>query len=77
MLNMCANNYLGLAEHPEIVMPPHTRASIAGDMAFRPCASSAERRPYTKQLEAKISEFLGMEDTILYTSCFDANGGSI
>jgi glycine C-acetyltransferase len=74
VLNMCANNYLGLAEHPEIVAAAHKGLDRWGyglsSVRFI-CGTQAVH----KQLEAKISEFLGMEDTILYTSCFDANGG--
>jgi glycine C-acetyltransferase len=74
VLNMCANNYLGLAEHPEIVAAAHAGLDRWGyglsSVRFI-CGTQAVH----KQLEAKISEFLGMEDTILYTSCFDANGG--
>ena len=51
------------------------RRSTAGATAWPACASSAARRSVHKQLEAKLSEFLGTEDTILYSSCFDANGG--
>ncbi len=74
VLNMCANNYLGLAEHPEIVAAAHEGLDRWGyglaSVRFI-CGTQAVH----KQLEAKISEFLEMEDTILYTSCFDANGG--
>jgi glycine C-acetyltransferase len=74
VLNMCANNYLGLAEHPAIVQAAHEGLDRWGyglsSVRFI-CGTQAIH----KQLEAKISEFLGTEDTILYTSCFDANGG--
>ncbi len=74
VLNMCANNYLGLAEHPEVVAAAHAGLDRWGyglsSVRFI-CGTQAIH----KQLEAKISEFLEMEDTILYTSCFDANGG--
>jgi glycine C-acetyltransferase len=74
VLNLCANNYLGLAEHPEIVKAAHEGLNRWGyglaSVRFI-CGTQAIH----KELEAKITEFLGTEDTILYTSCFDANGG--
>ncbi|MEZ5300511.1 MAG: aminotransferase class I/II-fold pyridoxal phosphate-dependent enzyme [Verrucomicrobiales bacterium] len=74
VINMCANNYLGLANHPEVEAA--ARESLArwgyGLASVRfICGTQSLHR----QLEEAISEFLGMEDTILYTSCFDANGG--
>ncbi|MFN6963989.1 MAG: glycine C-acetyltransferase [Pyrinomonadaceae bacterium] len=74
VLNMCANNYLGLSDHPAIVEAAHKGLDEWGyglsSVRFI-CGTQAIH----KQLERKISEFLGTEDTILYTSCFDANGG--
>ncbi len=74
VLNMCANNYLGLSDHPAIVAAAHKALDDWGyglsSVRFI-CGTQAIH----KELEAKISTFLGMEDTILYTSCFDANGG--
>jgi glycine C-acetyltransferase len=74
MLNMCANNYLGLSDHPAIVEAAHKALDEWGyglsSVRFI-CGTQAIH----KELERKISEFLGTEDTILYTSCFDANGG--
>ena len=74
VLNMCANNYLGLADHPEIVA-----AAKAGLERWGFGLSSVRficgTQEIHRELERKISEFLGTEDTILYTSCFDANGG--
>ncbi len=74
VLNMCANNYLGLAEHPEVIAAAHAGLDRWGyglaSVRFI-CGTQAIH----KELEAKISEFLGTDDTILYTSCFDANGG--
>jgi glycine C-acetyltransferase len=74
VLNMCANNYLGLAQHPEVVEAAHKGLEEWGyglaSVRFI-CGTQALH----KQLEERISEFLGTEDTILYTSCFDANGG--
>ncbi len=74
VLNLCANNYLGLAQHPEIA----AAAKAAIDQWGYGCASVrfiCGTQGVHKQLEAKLSEFLGTEDTILYGSCFDANGG--
>jgi glycine C-acetyltransferase len=74
VLNMCANNYLGLADNPEIIQA--AKASYEkwgyGLSSVRFICGTQEIH---KELENKISEFLGTEDTILYTSCFDANGG--
>ncbi len=74
VLNMCANNYLGLANHPEVVAA--ARESLDrwgyGLSSVRFICGTQEIH---KELEAAISGFLGTEDTILYTSCFDANGG--
>jgi glycine C-acetyltransferase len=74
VLNMCANNYLGLSDHPAIVEAARRSLDKWGyglsSVRFI-CGTQAIH----KQLERKISEFLGTEDTILYTSCFDANGG--
>jgi glycine C-acetyltransferase len=74
VLNMCANNYLGLSDHPSIVEAARKALDEWGyglsSVRFI-CGTQAIH----KELERKISEFLGTEDTILYTSCFDANGG--
>lgn len=74
VLNMCANNYLGLAEHPEVVAAAH-RALDEWGYGLSSVRFICGTQSLHKQLEAKISEFLGTEDTILYSSCFDANGG--
>ena len=74
MLNLCANNYLGLAQHPAVA----AAAKAALDQWGYGLASVrfiCGTQGVHKQLEAKLSEFLGTEDTILYSSCFDANGG--
>lgn len=74
VLNFCANNYLGLADHPEIT----AAASAAierwgfGMASVRFICGTQELH---KQLESRLSSFLGTDDTILYSSCFDANGG--
>ncbi len=74
VLNFCANNYLGLANNPEVVKAAQ---DIMNDWGF---GLSSVRficgtQQIHKQLEEKVSEFLGTEDTILYCACFDANGG--
>ena len=74
VLNFCANNYLGLAQHPAVTAAAHEALERWG----YGCASVrfiCGTQGVHKQLEAKLSEFLGTEDTILYGSCFDANGG--
>ncbi|MCH9631753.1 MAG: 2-amino-3-ketobutyrate coenzyme A ligase [Chlamydiae bacterium] len=74
VLNFCANNYLGLAHSPEI-----EQAAIEGVHRFGFGTASVRficgTQSIHKKLEKKLSTFLGMEDTILYSSCFDANGG--
>jgi glycine C-acetyltransferase len=74
VLNFCANNYLGLANHPDLI-----RAAQKGADAFGFGMASVRficgTQNVHKQLEKRISHFLGTEDTILYSSCFDANGG--
>ena len=74
VLNLCANNYLGLSDHPEIVRAAHEGLDRWGygmsSVRFI-CGTQAVH----KQLEEKLSQFLGTDDTILYSSCFDANGG--
>ena len=74
VLNMCANNYLGLSDHPAIVEAAHKALDDWG-YGLSSVRFICGTQTIHKQLEQKISEFLGMEDTILYTSCFDANGG--
>ncbi len=74
VINFCANNYLGLSSHPEVV------AAARAGLDARGYGMSSVRficgtQDIHKQLEAKISKFLGADDTILYSSCFDANGG--
>jgi len=74
VLNLCANNYLGLAQHPAVKQAAHD----ALDQWGYGCASVrfiCGTQGVHKQLEQKLSEYLGTEDTILYGSCFDANGG--
>src|SRR4051812_3087905 len=74
VLNLCANNYLGLAQDPRVA----AAAKAALDQWGYGCASVrfiCGTQGVHKQLEGKLSEFLGTEETILYSSCFDANGG--
>ena len=74
VINFCANNYLGLANHPALV----EAAKAGGDRYGFGMASVrfiCGTQNVHKALEARISDFLGTEDTILYSSCFDANGG--
>ncbi len=74
MINLCANNYLGLANHPAVLKAAHDALSSFGygvaSVRFI-CGTQSVHR----QLEERLSVYLGMEDTILYSSCFDANGG--
>jgi glycine C-acetyltransferase len=74
LLNLCANNYLGLANHPEIVAAAHEALNRWGygmaSVRFI-CGTQALHR----QLEERLSAFLGTSDTVLFSSCFDANGG--
>lgn len=74
VLNLCANNYLGLAQHPE-VLAAAKRALDTWGYGLASVRFICGTQGVHKQLEAKLSEFLGTEDTILYSSCFDANGG--
>jgi glycine C-acetyltransferase len=74
VLNMCANNYLGLAEHPEIIKAAHEALDRWG-YGMASVRFICGTQGIHKQLENAISKFLGTEDTILYSSCFDANGG--
>ncbi len=74
VLNMCANNYLGLADHPEVVRAAHEALDRWGHGMASVRFICGTQRPH-KALEDAITEFLGTEDTILYSSCWDANGG--
>ncbi|MDD1549054.1 glycine C-acetyltransferase [Riemerella anatipestifer] len=74
LLNFCANNYLGLSNHPE-VMKASQDAIASHGYGMSSVRFICGTQDIHKNLEAKISEFLGMEDTILYAACFDANGG--
>ena len=74
VLNFCANNYLGLAGHPELVRTAQEGLEKYG-FGLSSVRFICGTQDIHKQLEAKIAAFLETEDTILYTSCFDANGG--
>ncbi|MEO8672423.1 MAG: glycine C-acetyltransferase [Tahibacter sp.] len=74
VLNFCANNYLGLADNAEIIAAAKDALDTHG-FGLASVRFICGTQDLHKQLEAKISEFFGTEDTILYTSCFDANGG--
>lgn len=74
LINLCANNYLGLATHPEVMAA--ARASYdAWGYGLSSVRFICGTQSLHKRLEQALSEFLGTDDTILYTSCFDANGG--
>ena len=74
VLNLCANNYLGLAQHPAVVAAARDALDRWG-YGMASVRFICGTQSVHKQLEAKLSEFLGTQDTILYSSCFDANGG--
>ena len=74
VLNFCANNYLGLADHPEIIRAAQKSYAQWG-YGLSSVRFICGTQQIHKQLEQKISEFLGTDDTILYCSCFDANTG--
>ena len=74
VLNLCANNYLGLAHHSAVVQAAREALDQWG-YGLSSVRFICGTQSVHKQLEAKLSEFLGTEDTILYSSCFDANGG--
>jgi glycine C-acetyltransferase len=74
VLNFCANNYLGLSSHPE-VLEAAKRTLDSHGFGLSSVRFICGTQDIHKELEAKISRFFGSDDTILYTSCFDANGG--
>ncbi|MGE0610231.1 MAG: glycine C-acetyltransferase [Pirellulales bacterium] len=74
LLNMCANNYLGLADHPAVVAAAHQALDEWGYGLASVRFICGTQQPH-KLLEERLSAFLGTDDTILYSSCFDANGG--
>ena len=74
LLNFCANNYLGLSNNPEVMKASQDMIESHG-YGMSSVRFICGTQDIHKELEAKISKFLGMEDTILYAACFDANGG--
>ncbi|WP_338804074.1 glycine C-acetyltransferase [Xenorhabdus griffiniae] len=74
VINFCANNYLGLANHPDLIAAAKTGMDSHG-FGMASVRFICGTQDSHKELENKIAEFLGMEDAILYSSCFDANGG--
>ena len=74
VINFCANNYLGLSFHPDIVQAAKEGLSERG-FGMSSVRFICGTQDIHKELERKISQFMGIEDTILYSSCFDANGG--
>jgi glycine C-acetyltransferase len=74
VLNFCANNYLGLADHPRVIAAAKAALDERG-YGMASVRFICGTQDIHQELEAKLSEFLGTDDTILYSSCFDANGG--
>ncbi|WP_336210791.1 glycine C-acetyltransferase [Nonomuraea sp. LPB2021202275-12-8] len=74
VLNFCANNYLGLADNPEVVEAAKQALDRWG-FGMASVRFICGTQEVHKELEGRLSDFLGMEDTVLYSSCFDANGG--
>ncbi len=74
VLNLCANNYLGLSDHPGLIQAAHAALDRWG-FGLSSVRFICGTQAIHKQLEQRLSEFLDTEDTILYSSCFDANGG--
>src|SRR5258706_10567659 len=74
VLNFCANNYLGLSSHPKIIEAAHKAIDSHG-YGMSSVRFICGTQDIHKELEEKIAEFLGTEDSILYAACFDANGG--
>ena len=74
VLNFCANNYLGLSSHPRVIEAAHKAIDSHG-YGMSSVRFICGTQDIHKELERKLSEFLGTEDTILYAAAFDANGG--
>jgi glycine C-acetyltransferase len=74
VLNLCANNYLGLADHPEVIAAAHAALEEWG-FGLASVRFICGTQELHKELESALSAFLGTDDSILYSSCFDANGG--
>ena len=73
LINMCSNNYLGLSSHPEVIQAAHEALDHRG-YGLSSVRFICGTQDIHKELEARLSVFLGTEDTILFSSCFDANG---
>ena len=76
VLNFCANNYLGLSNHPELVEAAKNAMDTHG-FGMSSVRFICGTQDMHKTLEQKIASYFGTEDTILYAACFDANGGAI
>src|SRR2546428_2843144 len=74
VINFCANNYLGLSDHPDVVRAAHAALDRWG-YGMSSVRFICGTQDIHKELETRLTRFLGTEDTILYGSCFDANGG--
>src|SRR4029077_5541355 len=74
VINLCANNYLGLADHPALIAAAKAALDTHG-FGMASVRFICGTQDIHKQLEAALTKFLGTEETILYPSCFDANGG--
>ncbi|MFX4975026.1 aminotransferase class I/II-fold pyridoxal phosphate-dependent enzyme, partial [Acinetobacter baumannii] len=74
VLNFCANNYLGLSSHPKVIEAAHKAIDSHG-YGMSSVRFICGTQDIHKELEQKIAQFLGTEDTILYAAAFDANGG--
>lgn len=74
VINMCANNYLGLSSHPDVIKAAHTGLDMRG-YGMSSVRFICGTQDIHKELESKVTEFLGTEDTILFPSCMDANAG--
>ena len=74
LINLCANNYLGLADHPAVIAAAHEALDKYG-YGMASVRFICGTHDVHRELETRLASFLGMEDTILYSSCFDANGG--
>src|SRR3954464_619587 len=74
VLNFCANNYLGLSSHPKVIEAAHKAVDERG-YGMSSVRFICGTQDIHKELEEKLSTFLGTDDSILYVACFDANGG--
>ena len=74
VINLCANNYLGLSSHPSVIEAAHAALAARG-FGLSSVRFICGTQDFHKTLEARLSQFVGTEDTILYGSAFDANGG--